>query len=208
MAHASAIPYLEEKNKIKINGGVPHPYGSIAVIGPGTGLGMSFGFFDFEKNKYVFHPSEGGNRIAAGADDKQLSIISKILKKCSFVRWEDLISGQGIKNIYEALFDEIKPTEEIMHGLQKEAKSIEAFDMVCGFLGLFARNVADIFLCSGGIYIIGGIFSRKENLEFLKKSSFMSYYNITLPKGSPYLENYPITVVTEENLALTGLANL
>lgn len=208
VAHAMSIPHVEKEEKYKLHGKAEINEGPMAIVGPGTGLGVSYGLFDKQTNKYEFFPSEGGAQIVSVANTKQIDIINKMLKKQPFIRWEELTSGKGIAHLYEALFDEKKTTEVIMQELYKGSKkSLEVFNIVCEFLGILIRNVATTFLPTGGIYIIGGIFNRKENLEILKASDFMNYYNFTAPYKSTFIKDYPIYVITHPNSAFIGLAN-
>jgi len=210
-AHAMSLPFLKAEDKIQIYGGAANPKGTIAVAGPGTGLGLAYGVYDQTHKKHIFHASEGGNQIASGIDEEQLEIIKKVLKVRPFVRWEDLSSGRGIIALYSALFAEEKPVEEIMDELANGCeKARVVFKLFCEFLGGFVHNVGTTFLPEGGIYIIGGILTRKENIEFLlNQTKFADYYyspEIYKAHGA-YLKNYPIYLVTHFNPALLGLAN-
>ncbi|MDR1693615.1 MAG: glucokinase [Lactobacillaceae bacterium] len=209
LAHASAIPHLTDDHIEKIYGGKKDKEGSVVIIGPGTGLGISYGCYNKDTTKMDYFPSEGGAELAAAADLKQQEIIKKMLKYQPYVRWEELTSGKGISNLYEALYDDKKTTEEIMSDFGKGSeKSREVFGIFCEFLGILARNFAATFLSTGGIYIIGGILNREENLEFFKKSRFIDYYSFTFSNNkSVFIKDYPIYVITHDNSALVGAAN-
>lgn len=208
VAHAMSLPYINDSEKHKVYGREEAPKGTIAIVGPGTGLGVAYGLFDEQSSCYNFIPSEGGSQLVSPADIKQIEILTKILAKQSFVRWEEMVSGKGIAYLYEALFNEKKTTEDIMYELSEGSKRAkETFTIICEFLGVLLRNIAATFLSDGGIYIIGGIFSRKENLEFLKKSKFADYYRFTFPQKATFMEDYPIYVITHPESAFVGLAN-
>lgn len=208
VAHASAIPFLKENEKVKIFGKTIHERGPMVVVGPGTGLGLSYGIYNYEQEKYHFFPSEAGNALASFADEENLNFLHKMFSVRRFVRWEEIISGEGIHNIYKALHNEDKTTESIMEELHKDMeKSQQVWDIFCQFLGVLLRNAATTFLATGGIYIIGGILSRPENMERLKQSKFLKYYHFSSPEETVFIKDYPIYIVNHPNSAFLGLVN-
>lgn len=209
-AHAMSLPFLKKSEKTLIHGKNADTEGTVAIIGSGTGLGLAYGIYDAKQKKHNFYPSEGGNQVASPVDDEQVKVIGKLLKILPFVRWEDISSGRGINSLYNALFGQDKSTEIIMQEFAEGSeKSRKVFTLFCEFLGAFTHNVGDTFLPSGGIYITGGILTRKENVEFMTNNTrFLDYYssqNIYKDR-SKYLEQYPIYLITHPNPALLGLA--
>lgn len=208
-SHAMALPFLKNDEKVQVHGKSADPKGTIAVIGPGTGLGLAYGTYNEDFKQHHFHSSEGGNQLASATNLDQLDLIRKLLKLMPSVRWEDISSGRGIHSVYKALYHEEKHTDDIMKEFaQGSEKSKEVFKYFCEFLGLFTHNTGITFLPYGGIYIVGGILTRAENIDFLiKDTDFLKYYNSADLYDTAYLENFPIYLVTHFNPALLGLAN-
>ncbi len=208
-AHSLSLPFLEDKDKSQIYGATAQKNGTIAIIGPGTGLGASYGVFDGKKNQYKICPSEAGNQIASFVDANQKNILDG-LGICP-IRWEDVCSGVGISNIYKALFAKEKTTEDIMADLASGSKEArQAFEHFCNFLGVFAHNMSEAFLPFGGIYILGGIFSRVENSQFLQYSSqFVDYFSSNkIYANTQHIVDIPIYVISNKNTALIGLSGI
>lgn len=206
-SHAIAIPFLENVSQYQVFGKNPDK-GCVLVIGPGTGLGASYGNYNLDKKAYDFFPSEPGGQIVTAVNEHHQKVIDAIWKIRPFVRWDEMTSGRGITLIYEALYGVKKSTDDIMLELhQGDEKSKEVFEYFCEFLGTLIRNTASLMLSSGGIFIVGGVLTRPENLELFKKSKFYDYYNYTLLENTTHIKDYPIYVVTKPHLPFLGLAN-
>ena len=207
-AHAMSLPFLKADEKVLLNGQSSDLEGNLAVVGPGTGLGLAFGLYDKQSMSYKFNSSEGGNQLASGCDEKQQDVIAKIKTKKTSVRFEDVCSGNGLVVLYEALHDIKIDNKKFINDLKDaDKKAVEVFVMFCEFLGTFMHNVGAAFLPSGGLYIIGGILADEGNLELLKKTKFLEYYFSKEFYNTDYLATYPIYIVKHKNPALLGLAN-
>lgn len=207
-SHAIAIPHLENISQYKVFGGEPEKKGCVFVVGPGTGLGASYGNYNEDKKKIDFFPSEPGGEVISAVNPRHQKIVDAVWKIRPFVRWDEWTSGRGITLMYEALYGIKKSTDDIMKELHEGSeKSKEVFDYFCEFLAILIRNKASFLLSSGGIYIVGGILTRPENLELFKKSKFYDYYNYTLKENTTHIKDYPIYVITKPHLPFLGLAN-
>lgn len=206
VAHAMAIPYLDNKDKSVVYDGITMPHGLITAIGVGTEVGFAFGVFDAKLKKYIFQPSEGGAQMAAAVTPRQAEILAKISIQGHLCEWNQIASGRGIAHIYEALFDEPKTTAEIMQDLQQgEPKAVETFALFTEFLGLLVRNAAFTFLPYGGIYLTGGVLAHQETLAQLLSSEFEEYYQW----GADQLcciQKIPVFTANNNISALIGLA--
>lgn len=202
IAHAMSLPHLTDDDYEQISGTKAKRKETIVAIGLGTGVGVAFGAYD---NGYKFFPSETGHQLVSSTTLKQSEVLNMMIAKRGFAIWDWVASGTGIGNLYEALFEVERTTNEVMKELSKKDK--EAFDLYCEFLGVFVRNISTTFLPYGGIFIMGGVFSRQENIELLKESRFMDFYHFSTPSKDDYMSNIPIYVVNNGNTALIGLAN-
>lgn len=201
------IADLKPQDWHQIGGGSPAPEKPIAVLGPGTGLGvcamvpMGGGYHVIE--------GEGGHVDFAPTTPQEAAVLNILNKKFGRVSLERLLSGAGIVNIYRALAQlaDTHPvhdnpaaiTESALQGV--ESLSVKTLDMFCAVLGSTAGNLGLTLGARGGVYIAGGIVPRF--IDFLKNSNFRQRF---AAKGrfKSYLANIPVRVVTKENLGLIG----
>lgn len=210
-AVALSLPGLTPADLVKIGGGEPEAGAPMAVLGPGSGLGVAC--LVGRPEKRVVIASEGGHATLAATSEQEDQIARYLRKSFGHVSAERVISGSGLENIYQAISAleglEIAPrtaAEITNHALSGECqlaqRSLHAF---CAFLGSFAGNVALTFGARGGVYIAGGISPRI--LDFLVRSEYRDRFEA---KGRlrSYLETIPSYVITHPAAALIGLKSL
>jgi glucokinase len=73
-----------------------------AVAGAGTGLGQALLMRD-AANKWAVMPTEGGHQPYSPMDKLEIEIHKLLQSKLKYVSFEDICSGQGLENVYEAL---------------------------------------------------------------------------------------------------------
>ena len=100
-AVAFSLPSLTAADVVRIGGGKPEPGAPMAVLGPGTGLGVAWLVPGFAKPIVV--ASEGGHATLAGVCDREDEIIKQLRERFGHVSAERLISGDGFKNIFQAV---------------------------------------------------------------------------------------------------------
>lgn len=215
-AIAMAIPFLSEKQKVKIGSGEATPDKPISVCGPGTGLGVATlvpVIYGSDKHWQCIN-SEGGHMDFAPVDDTDIAILKylKFLKKR--VSYEQLLSGYGLEQIYRALLYIRSEEESYNTSLSAADISQRAIDnkckvcklallQFCKILGSFAGNLALLTCSVGGVYIAGGIVPRF--ITFIKLSEFRSRFE---EKGrlSGITKQTPCYVITEPQPGLLGAA--
>jgi glucokinase len=210
-AVALSLAGLTSTDLARIGGGKSEPGSPMAVLGPGTGLGVAC-LVDRSDRRVVI-ASEGGHATLAPACEQEDRIVSQLRKRFGHVSAERVISGSGLENIYQAVAVleglEMPPrnaaeiTKNALSGeCQLAQRSLQAF---CAFLGSFAGNVALTFGARGGVYIAGGIAPRI--LNFLVQSEFRNRFEA---KGrfQNYLKAIPTYVITHPAAALIGLKSL
>src|SRR5206468_10979482 len=108
-AYAYGIDALESKDFISLSEGVEDAEGNLAVISARTGLGVAGMYWD----GFRHHPfaCEGGHADFAPRDDLQMQLLAHLQKKFGRVSCERILSGPGIKNIYDFLRDTKKEDE-------------------------------------------------------------------------------------------------
>ena len=208
-ALALALPHLRA-GQLRAHGALPVPHGAMAVIGPGTGLGVA-GVVQ-TSHGWVALPGEGGHSTLAPGDDFESELLGVVRAEFSHVSAERLLSGIGLPVLHGAVAKvlgravaEPWAAEKIMElGLSGEDQACRrTLDTFCSLLGTFAGSVALIYGARGGVYIGGGIVPRME--EHFFASSFRERFEA---KGRlrGYLEAIPTALITDTLVALTGSA--
>lgn len=208
-ALALALPHLGA-GQLRPHGAMPVPQGAMAVIGPGTGLGVA-GVVQ-TAHGWLALPGEGGHSTLAPGDDFESELIKVVRAEFSHVSAERLLSGIGLPVLHRAVarvlgraVAEPWSAERIMEqGLAGQDEACRrSLDTFCSLLGSFAGSVALIYGARGGVYIGGGIVPRME--EHFFASSFRERFEA---KGRfrAYLEGIPTALITDTLVALTGSA--
>lgn len=207
-ALALSLPRLA-MHQMRAHGAAPQPRGMLAVIGPGTGLGVA---------AVVQTPlgwqalaGEGGHATLAAADDFEAALLRHVRQRHAHVSAERLLSGIGLPTLHEAVAavrgDAAQPLEapQIVERAVAgtDAVCAHTIDAFCALLGSFAGNVALTYGARGGVYIGGGIVPRLGELFFA--SRFRERFEA---KGrfQPYLQAIPTALITDTQVALTGAA--
>jgi len=209
-ALALSLPLLEEKDRRKIGGGSAVSGEPIALIGPGTGLGMS-GLVRSQEG-WMALESEGGHATFAPVDERERSVCHILEKEFGHVSLERLLSGPGLANIYAAIsiLENLVPGPLAPSDITRQALKgtcphcLDTLNFFCGALGAAAGNLALTLDARGGVYIGGGMVPRF--VDFFEQSEFRHRFEI---KGrfSSYLSAIPTYVITAANPALPGLAS-
>lgn len=208
-ALAFSLPALKPA-QLRAHGRVlPSGTGTLAVIGPGTGLGVA-GLVQTRLGWTVV-PSEGGHSTLSAADDFESELLKRIRRDFPHVSAERLLSGIGLPTLFVAIGDVIGkpasplPAETIVdRGIERtDALCEQTIDVFCALLGSFAGNVALTLGARGGVYIGGGIVPRFGERFF--QSQFRARFEA---KGrfQPYLAAIPTALITDTLAALSGAA--
>ena len=190
----------------------------VLVIGAGTGLGKSTLIWNSNKNFYAPLPSEAHHSEFPVQDEFELGLIDFIKnsrKTRQSVCYGDLLSGEGIENIYLFLtkskkYKPTKYTNEIiksdsMPGLISKYRNAdrvckETFRLFKMFYARAARNFALDCLPLGGIYIAGGIAQKNQEIFDQK---FVKIFDSSR-KMSNILKRIPIYLILNTNVGLLG----
>ena len=223
------IPALDIANPEQITP-LKHPDGSlppridatIAVIGPGTGLGVSV-LIPYQGN-YITVPSEGGHMAFAPIDEESEALCMYMKKKIDAVPGVELfVSGQGVRNIFnfyrdvkkvpmQGLLAEIneKPDSQKPASISRGANENEICHAIMQlYVRLFASaasNLSCLTLPFGGLYLAGG--TPAKDLKWLQEndlfmSTFEKNYN---PSIVPLLKRVPVYVIRDYSISLYGAA--
>lgn len=182
--------------------------GTLAVLGPGTGFGVSA--LARGPAGEVALATEGGHAAFAPDDETEHEIRRLLARRYGRVSLERLLSGAGLVNIHRALAEMSgrpastdDPAEITARALAGEDPWRGDLARFCAILGAAAGDIALTLGARGGVYIAGGIAPRI--LDFLQASPFRERFEA---KGRfvDYMRAIPTWVVTHPHAALLGAA--
>jgi glucokinase len=207
-ALALSLPHLQP-HQMRAHGALPRAQGTLAVIGPGTGLGVA-GVVQTGAGWQAL-PGEGGHATLAAADDFEAALLQHVRRTYRHVSAERLLSGIGLPTLHEAVAavrgergEALAAPQIVERGLAgDDAPCARTLDVFCALLGSFAGNVALTLGARGGVYIGGGIVPRLGDRFFA--SRFRERFEA---KGrfQGYLQAIPTALITDTQAALTGAA--
>ena len=165
------------------------------LIGPGTGLGLTM----IVNGEII--PTEAGNII--NATESALKNFS-LHKDKDFIVLEDILSGPGIKKIYEKKFGEKLSSEKIIE--QAKLGDEKARFVIEGFLKTLSQIICDICLSFsiGKIFFAGAILNSLE--DFLAEIDLLSNAKEQEinSKYLPLIGEAGITLIKTEEPAIYG----
>lgn len=187
-------------------------HSTIAVLGPGTGFGVS-ALVRNALGQEMAMPSEGGHACFAPGDPVEDEILRILRRRYDRVSIERLICGPGLLNMHRALAEIDGRETHIDDPAEITQTALEDPDSPCGatlarfcaILGAVAGDIALTTGARGGVYIAGGIAPRI--LPFLKASPFRRRFE---RKGrfKDYMADIPTWVITHQHAALLGAARV
>ncbi|MFN0183776.1 MAG: glucokinase, partial [Aquabacterium sp.] len=190
------------------DGRAPQPRQALAVIGPGTGLGVAG--VVVRGGHWQAVPGEGGHVTLSAADALEDAVLQQVRRRHDHVSAERLLSGIGLPLLHDALGAvqgtagaSLATEELVQRGLDGDATARRTLDLFCALLGGFAGNVALTLGARGGVFIGGGIVPRLG--DFFFASAFRERFEA---KGRfrPYMQAIPTAVITDTLAALGGAA--
>ena len=218
-AYAYGIGALDSKDFVTLQEGQQEAAGNTAVISAGTGLGEAGLFWD----GFRLHPfaSEGGHSDFSPRSDVEIEMLKYMLKRFGHVSWERVLSGPGIRNIYEFLrdtktaeeprwlADEIKQAHDVpalisQHAIEHKSPICEqTMELFISLYGAEAGNCALKFMSLGGMYIGGSIAAKI--LTLMKHPVFLESFRA---KGrmQKLLEDMPVKIVLNDDAGIIGAA--
>ncbi len=208
-ALAYAAPHLGADELHKVGGGDALQGQPLALLGPGTGLGV--GGLVSQHGLSVPVVTEGGHVDFAPVNELEIEILRVLWQRHPHVSVERLLSGMGLTNLYQALASirgqepvALEPAEISRRAFTEQDRlCMEVLESFCAILGSVAGNMALSLGAQGGVYITGGIIPRM--LDFFTQSAFRQRFE---DKGrfQKYLAAIPTFVVIAEQPGLIGAA--
>src|SRR5713101_3661490 len=218
-AYAYGVDAMESKDVVTLREGLEDAEGNRAVISARTGLGVAGLYWD----GFRHHPfaCEGGHTDFAPRNDLEVELFRYILKKYGHVSSERILSGPGIKNIYDFLRDTHKAEEPswLKEQMEKapdapalisqmaQANKAPICDQTMSvFVSAYGAKTGDYalnFMSTGGIFVCGIIAAR--NLAKMKDPIFIESF---LSKGRMrgLLQDMPVKIVLNDDCGIMGAA--
>ena len=209
-ALALALPLLGDEQIRWIGAPRADRHRPMAVIGPGTGLGVSS--CAPLTSGWVALAAEGGHVTAAAADDFESDVLRVLRAEIGHVSAEHLLAGVGLPLLHKAVCTvrgvpwQPLDAEGITRAAREhdDANCRATLDTFCAMLGTFAGNVALTVGARGGVFVAGGIVPRLGELFFA--SRFRERFEA---KGrfAAYMARIATGLITAPHAALTGAAH-
>lgn len=207
-ALALALPRLRSDELRQVGNGQSEADRPIALLGAGTGLGVS-GLVPSDEG-WIALEGEGGHTTFAPANARESSILGALWQRHDHVSTERLASGPGITALYWALCivdglvpEEPSPEEVSARAAMGDVRAGEVLEIFCQILGTAAGNLCLTLGARGGVYIGGGIVPSLG--ERFDRSGFRARFE-SKGRFSSYLAAVPTYVITARNPALRGVA--
>ncbi len=207
-AQALALPSLGAEDVLKIGGGESLHNAPMAVLGPGTGLGVA----SMIQAGGVWFPVPGeGGHVSLGPETaRDFEIWPHIEPLDGRVTAEHILSGSGILRLARAIAaaDRVAcpyaSPEAVTEGAEGgEPLAVETLETFARLLGRLAGDMALVALARGGVFIAGGVSLKIQ--RFLTDGAFRRAFEDKAPHRG-LVAGIPTYLVTHPRPALVGLA--
>lgn len=209
-ALALALPDLPASELRQVGGGVADPDSAVALLGAGTGLGVS-GLLPDRRGGWLPINGEGGHVTLPAVSPRERLVMDGLIRLHGRASAERLLCGQGLVDVCAILCEADGVPERALHSpadvteaatTDRLPQATEALTHFCALLGSVAGNLALTLGARGGVYIGGGIVPRLGG--WFDASPFRQRFE---DKGrfAGYLQAIPVWVITSsQSPALLG----
>ncbi len=197
-AIAYALPTFDDKSRVEVGKASHYREGNIAVIGAGSGLGMSAWI-----GGRAVMSGEGGHITVSGRNAFEDAIVAAIRDRYGHCSAERVLSGPGLIALHEVMHGARVSTSEEITSAPEDAQNAATLQQFFRFLGSVAAEAALITGAYGGVYIAGGIVP--ACIDQLTRSEFRSRFE-DKNRYRDYMRAIPTWVITDPYPGLTGLA--
>ncbi len=206
-ALALSLPRLDGDDLLSLGGPPPAPKKPMAVLGPGTGLGVA-GLLPLGGSGWIPVPGEGGHVNVPAADDREIEVLRLLRAEQGTVTAECLLSGPGLTRLHRALAQiHGVPAHELsaarICAAEDDGLCAEALEVFCALLGGFAGNVALTLGATGGVFLGGGILPRIPAV--LQHSGFRRRFE-EKHRMTDYVKDIATMLIVAPTPALLGAA--
>ncbi|PID50399.1 MAG: glucokinase [Proteobacteria bacterium] len=208
-ALALSIPLLGQNELQQVGGEKADAEGAIALLGAGTGLGVS----GLIRSAAGYYPISGeGGHVTLGARNvRELAIFNAFYERYGHMSAERLLSGTGLEEVYQVICcldanhdEKLEPGAISKAAIEHTCPACEeVMQLFCEWFGIVSGDLALTLGASGGVYIGGGIVPKLG--EYFVNSAFRSAFE-TKGRFSHYLSKVPVYIIHADNPALRGAA--
>jgi len=220
LAIAHAIEILTADDLMVLQAAEGDPDGNVAILAPGTGLGVGF-LFNIQG---AMHPvaSQGGHVDFAPTTDLEISLLQTLRKKFARVSLERVASGAGMLEIYRTLratrqdqgscgdaidvSDTSSPQEITRRAVEYgDPLCVETVRLFLRIIGSAAGNLILMSMATKGLYLAGGVLPHVAPL--IREGLLLE---ALLDKGRfrDLLLRVPVYVILNQQTGLLGAARL
>jgi len=218
-----SVDVLKSENYLELTNLGRNSSGTTAIIGAGTGLGVSI--LPYTNGKHTPVLSEGGHvdlPIVAN-DNIDIKLQSFLIQKKKYYDAEDVVSGRGIVNIYNFLLtqkikhdkkirlsiskipDVEKPAYITKYALEdKDTLCLRTLELFIRYYARIARNLALTTTCSE-LILAGGI--SPKIVSALQDMFVEEFIQHNLENMRKILERVSIIVLVDPDIGLYGALN-
>ena len=212
-ALALALPHLPPHELRQVGGGEPVAGAAIALLGAGTGLGVS-GLLPDGAGGWVPIAGEGGHVTLPAATARERLVMDALAARHGHASAERVASGTGLLETCLILCEADGADASAFTTAaavtvaaldHRHPQALEALQIFCAVLGSVAGNLALTLGARGGVYIGGGVVPRLGT--WFDSSPFRGRFEA---KGrfEGYQSNIPVWVITSpQSPALLGASH-
>ena len=213
-AIAYSVPYISVEEMLPVGnlkpGLLDSAHFTVAVLGPGTGLG-AVGLRKYEEH-YIAIVSEASHGGFAPETEEQVEILKVLRDRFGRVSSERLVSGSGLENLYWGLTQingekrcQLSAPEIVQASLdESDVLASKAIDLFYEILGQVAGDLALTLGANDGIYIAGGITQRYPQL--LVNSRFRNGFE-SKGRHRVLMERIPTQLIMHKQPGLLGASS-
>jgi glucokinase len=206
-AVAWALPSLGPQDRSQIGSGTAVTRMPLAVLGPGTGLGVAT--LVPTSDTWTAVSGEGGHVTLAPTTSEEATVIERIRDETGHCSAERVLSGPGLVRLYSTLGElagrevvEVTPADVTALARKGEPLAAKTVTMFFAMLGTVAGNLALTVGARGGVFIGAGIVP--QLLRELEASPFRERF-IAKGRYRAYMDAIPTFVITDPQAAFRGL---
>jgi glucokinase len=220
VAHGENISHLRGDQFATLRAGEPVADGGGAVIIAGTGLGEGGLYFDRATRRLRGLPSEGGHCDFSPRDAREERLLEFLQKRGKLTTWEAVISGPGLRLLYDFLLAEgmhsvvaqFGPNGPKPEDITKAAIAgscplcLETARLFVSLYGAEAGNLALKFCATAGVWL-GGSIAQSLYANFRGDVFVTAFSNHGPPRIREMLAKIPIHLIQFDLNGLYGAAN-
>jgi len=210
-AAALGLPRLRETDVDQFGGDAPDPAAPKAILAPGTGLGVS-GLIPSPNGEWTALASEGGHVDLAPHSDREIAVVSHLLREFGHASPERVLSGMGLETLYKTLtaldgsgLPPLSAVDIAAAAQRGKRQAVETLQLFSGWLGAVAGDLALTLGAAGGVYIAGGIVPQwtATDSDLFDRAGFRRRF-VAKGRMGAMLEPIPTYIVGRKDLALLG----